>query len=301
MSHLANGVSTAASRSAIAGLFKDKARAENAIEDLKTSGFSENEVAIAISHSESEIGNFWDQIARTFRKHVRTEHSRNNSGGVGVNYRKSPFFSLSLLALLFLLAVPTPAVFAQTQSGGDTKTSKKSSKSGIANKSSKIDLNSATKEELDTLPGIGDAYAQKIIDGRPYKSKSDVKSKGIVPAAQYEKIKDEVTAHQTKDSATSTRNGNTETTNTTAANTKPSPVPEKSQTENTGASNSGLTAQTPPQKGMVWVNLNTRVYHREGDRWYGKTKNGKFMTESDAQKAGYRAAKEGKQSSGKEQ
>jgi hypothetical protein len=44
-------------------------------------------------------------------------------------------------------------------------------------------------------------------------------------------------------------------------------------------------------KGMVWVNTNTKVYHKEGE-YYGKTKSGKFMTEADAQKAGYRAAKE---------
>lgn len=45
-------------------------------------------------------------------------------------------------------------------------------------------------------------------------------------------------------------------------------------------------------KGMVWVNTSTKVYHKEGDRYYGKTKQGKFMTEEDAIKAGYRAAKE---------
>lgn len=44
-------------------------------------------------------------------------------------------------------------------------------------------------------------------------------------------------------------------------------------------------------KGMVWVNLDSKVYHKEG-RYYGHTKQGKFMTEADAQKAGYRAAKE---------
>ncbi len=43
-------------------------------------------------------------------------------------------------------------------------------------------------------------------------------------------------------------------------------------------------------KGMVWVNLNTKVYHKP-DAVYGKTKNGKFMTEADAQKAGARMAK----------
>jgi len=44
-------------------------------------------------------------------------------------------------------------------------------------------------------------------------------------------------------------------------------------------------------KGMVWVNLDSKVFHREGDRYYGTTKNGKFMTEADAVKAGYREAK----------
>jgi hypothetical protein len=42
---------------------------------------------------------------------------------------------------------------------------------------------------------------------------------------------------------------------------------------------------------MVWVNTETKVYHREGDRWYGKTKHGSYMAESDAIHAGYRAAK----------
>lgn len=44
-------------------------------------------------------------------------------------------------------------------------------------------------------------------------------------------------------------------------------------------------------KGMVWVNTNTKVYHKDGE-FFGKTKSGKFMTEDDAKKAGYRAAKE---------
>ena len=51
-----------------------------------------------------------------------------------------------------------------------------------------IDINSATKEQLMTLPGIGEAYAKKIIEGRPYKSKLELTQKKIIPGATYKKI-----------------------------------------------------------------------------------------------------------------
>jgi hypothetical protein len=144
------------------------------------------------------------------------------------------------------------------------------SKAAAATSSSKVDLNTASEKELDNLPGVGPATAKKIIGGRPYSSVADLSRAGVS-----KRQIDQITPHVTV--------GSTSSGSPTRA-TPPAPLPPRNAPVN------GTQAQ-PPAPGMVWVNTNTKVYHKEGDRFYGKTKQGKYMTEQDAIQAGYRAAK----------
>ena len=173
------------------------------------------------------------------------------------------------LALMLTLALPAFAGGA-----APAKTAQAKAPAAIVN------LNTASEADLVALPGVGPATAKKIIAGRPYAAVADLAKAGV-PKNTIEKITSMVTVG----------NGSSRAVAAPAAPKLAPPLPPPVPSAAARTSGAVTTAQQPPVKGMVWVNLTTKVFHREGDRYYGNTKSGKFMTEADAVKAGYREAK----------
>ena len=207
-------------------------------------------------------------------------------------------------------AATTPA--ATTPAGASTSASTSSSRRSSAKadkaeattaaSSGPVDLNSASEKDLNALPGVGPATSRKIIAGRPYASVDDLAKAGVSKST-IEKIRGQVTV---AGGASAAKNPAPAAPPATTAATTPQPSqpappataakgsmrPEERQSTSSRGAPQSDVAPPPAGSGMVWVNLDTKVYHREGDRWYGKTKNGKYMTESDAQAAGYRPSKQ---------
>ena len=108
---------------------------------------------------------------------------------------KKQLSRMILAALLLVLGVSLAHSNGQAP---PTPAAKSTATQAAAKASDLVDINSATKDQLKALPGIGDAYSDKIIAGRPYRVKTDLLNKKIVPAATYEKIKALIIAKQPK-------------------------------------------------------------------------------------------------------
>jgi competence protein ComEA len=102
---------------------------------------------------------------------------------------------LLLAIVVMLLTLVGPAVAAD-KDGKATKMPMAAQKAPIA--ADKLDLNTATEQELSQLPGIGDVRSKAIIKGRPYKGKDELVERKILTQSVYDKIKDQVIAKQAK-------------------------------------------------------------------------------------------------------
>lgn len=180
-------------------------------------------------------------------------------------------------AALLLLTI---SGFTNAQSAPAAKKTEQEKKAKKTAPAAPVDLNTATQAELESVPGIGSATAKKIIGSRPYASVSDLSKAGL-SASQLKGITPMVKVSGAAPLAAPASKSAVPVSPSAKPASKPSPSTSTTQIAGGGA-------------GMVWVNKDTKVFHREGDRWYGKTKQGAYMSESDALKAGYRESKERK-------
>ena len=155
-----------------------------------------------------------------------------------------------------------------------------------------VDLNSADAKTLEALPGVGMATAKAIIAARPFKSVDDLKNVKGIGDVKFAALKDKVTVGAAPVAAAAPAAPAAPAKPAVAAAPAAKPSAPDSKATKPVEPPASASAQTPPVKGMVWVNTSSKVFHREGDKWYGNTKQGKFMTEDDAVKAGFHESKE---------
>jgi DNA uptake protein ComE-like DNA-binding protein len=233
--------------------------------------------------------------------------------------------AIHLAAMLSMVAA-LGAVTARTADAARSKSSKsKSASTAHISSAEKVDVNTATLKDLEVLPGVGTVMAQKIIAGRPYNSVAELRRAGIPPntiegltgrvnasrpsAAKREPAPHTTVASRPERQPEAAGAGSSEAPRARRAAarwtffgipigrpSRPAPAaPKGARAQPAGAPRAAAierpAAKQPPAEGMVWVNLDSKSYHVEGDRWYGTTKHGRFMWEDQAIRDGCRAYK----------
>ena len=99
--------------------------------------------------------------------------------------------------LIALIAALAFTITCAAQAQGTAKKAPAAARQAAAQQQTElIDINTATADQLKTIPGIGDAYAAKIVKGRPYRAKNELVQKKILPQGVYDKVKDKIIAKQ---------------------------------------------------------------------------------------------------------
>lgn len=124
-----------------------------------------------------------------YRGHVaETKEVQHGGTTMKLQTRLTRILCGAALALTFSVV---PATWAAPKSGSNQAAS-------VQSKMAPVDINTATADQLKAVPGIGDAYAKRIIANRPYTSKNQLVSKGVLPQGVYDKVKGSLVAHHMK-------------------------------------------------------------------------------------------------------